>query len=81
MGRGILGKAFHFAIPLVSLWGSLACGAEIWVTNQSSNTISVIDADTFKVLATIPSGGGEPHTIAFSPDGRMCSSITSSRPV
>ena len=41
---------------------------EIWVTNRSADTLSVIDADSLEVVATMPSKGF-PIRIAFTPDG------------
>ncbi|MCA8884410.1 MAG: YVTN family beta-propeller repeat protein [Rhodobacteraceae bacterium] len=41
--------------------------AEIWVTNEKDNTISVIDIDRLEVTRTIPTGE-RPRGIAFSKD-------------
>jgi YVTN family beta-propeller protein len=38
------------------------------VANEGSNNISVIDAQTNQVTATIPTGGS-PNTIAIMPNG------------
>jgi len=39
-----------------------------WVTNTTSDTVSVIDTDTNTVIATIPVGDG-PMGVALTPDG------------
>ena len=44
-----------------------AQAAEIWVTNEKSNTISVIDVDTLEVTRTIEVGQ-RPRGVIFSKD-------------
>jgi YVTN family beta-propeller protein len=41
-----------------------------YVVNNGSNTVSVIDATTNKVTATIPTGAG-PSSIALLPNGQQ----------
>ncbi|MGZ8708715.1 MAG: YncE family protein, partial [Thermoanaerobaculia bacterium] len=41
---------------------------EVWVTNREADTLSVIDAKTLEVKATIEAKGF-PIRIAFTPDG------------
>ncbi|MFF1745259.1 YncE family protein, partial [Streptomyces mirabilis] len=41
----------------------------VYVTNQQDNTLSVIDAHTYKVLATVRIGTA-PEGVAVTPDGR-----------
>ena len=43
-------------------------GAQVYVTNPALNTLSVIDAASKKVTATIPVGD-TPFAVAVSPDG------------
>lgn len=43
--------------------------AAIYVANQVSNNVSVIDAVSFEVIATIPVGD-RPHNVNHTPDGR-----------
>jgi YVTN family beta-propeller protein len=43
---------------------------EVWVTNREADTLSVIDARTLEVVATVPSPGF-PIRIAFTPDGKF----------
>jgi YVTN family beta-propeller protein len=44
---------------------------EVWVTNQDDHTVSIIDTETNKVIATITPGGKKPHNVAFSHDAPM----------
>lgn len=44
-------------------------GREVWVTNRSDSSISVIDAASGTVVAKIASGGDMPIRVKFSPDG------------
>jgi YVTN family beta-propeller protein len=44
-------------------------GAKVYVPNQDSNTVSVIDAASHTVIATIPVGNS-PIGIAITPDGK-----------
>jgi YVTN family beta-propeller protein len=47
-----------------------AAAATLFVTNTKSDSISVIDTNTFEVVATIPLGRGKPNRVAFHPGGR-----------
>ena len=42
---------------------------EVWVTNRGDDTVSVVDADSLEVLATLDSPGF-PIRVALTPDGR-----------
>ncbi len=44
--------------------------AEIWVSQMLTNSIHVLDADSFEPLRAIDSGGVWPKVIAFSPDDK-----------
>jgi YVTN family beta-propeller protein len=55
---------------LLGLPGHPVQAASLYVTNTRSETASVIDTNTFEVLATIPLGRGKPNRIAFHPDGK-----------
>jgi YVTN family beta-propeller protein len=58
------------------LLGSGQCLAQnAYITNEFSNTVSVIDTASNTVIATI-SAGGEPGGVAVSPDGRKVYLIT-----
>ena len=46
-----------------------AAGAKVFVADEGSDTLTVIDAASFKKLATIPVGRG-PHNVQLSPDGK-----------
>jgi YVTN family beta-propeller protein len=52
------------------LVGSPAGAATLFVTNTKSDSISVIDTNTFEVVGTIPLGRGKPNRVVFHPDGR-----------
>jgi YVTN family beta-propeller protein len=59
-------------------------GAEVWVADTGPQTspaspsgVSVIDAGTGAVVATVKLGGGGPRQIAFSPDGKTAYITTS----
>jgi YVTN family beta-propeller protein len=47
-------------------------GSKVYIANQSSGTISIIDAATNTVTATISVGGisADPNGVAITPDGR-----------
>jgi YVTN family beta-propeller protein len=47
-----------------------ASAATLYVTNTKSDSISIIDTNTFEVVGTIALGPGKPNRIAFHPDGR-----------
>ena len=48
-----------------------APAATLYVTNTKSDSISIIDTNTFEVVGTIALGPGKPNRVAFHPDGRM----------
>jgi YVTN family beta-propeller protein len=47
-----------------------ALGATLLITNTKSDSVSIINTDTFEVIGTIPLGRGKPNRIAYHPDGR-----------
>ncbi len=50
---------------------SLASASNLYVTNYESDTVSVIDGTSNRVIATIPTGSETgPFSIAITPDGR-----------
>ncbi|MBI4589447.1 MAG: hypothetical protein HY725_11455 [Candidatus Rokubacteria bacterium] len=64
------------------LWSGLAEAGTVYVANEISNTVSVIDTATNRVTATIPTGDDNPHRPLYngiidahganlSPDGRL----------
>ncbi|MBI2553618.1 MAG: beta-propeller fold lactonase family protein [Candidatus Rokubacteria bacterium] len=63
---------------LIALGGALAVGllaasaeaATLYVTNTKSDSISIIDTNTFEVTGTIPLGPGKPNRVVFHPDGK-----------
>lgn len=53
----------------VSLLASTATGQTLLVGNKTDNTVDLIDLESNRSVATLPTGTG-PHEIAVSPDGR-----------
>ena len=58
------------ALALLLLAGSPAEAATLFVTNTKSDSVSVIDTNTFEVVATIAVGRGKPNRVVFHPEGR-----------
>ena len=56
----------------LALWplATPAAAATLYVTNTKSDSISIIDTNTFEVTGTIPLGKGKPNRVAFHPDGK-----------
>jgi len=46
-------------------------GAEVWVPNQRSNDVTVVDAKRWTVIATVKGDFAQPDGIAISGDGRL----------
>ena len=65
--RRILGAAAILSASVAT--AAFAAGPKAYVGNFKDNTVSVIDTDTGKVVATVPVAAG-PHGMAVSPDGR-----------
>ena len=68
-------RSLRVLIPLVvalALWplATPAAAATLYVTNTKSDSISIIDTNTFEVTGTIPLGKGKPNRVAFHPDGK-----------
>src|SRR3989304_142005 len=49
---------------------SLAAPGMVYVADEGSDTVSVLDAESFKKVATI-AVGREPHNVQLSPDGKL----------
>ncbi|MCK5353513.1 MAG: beta-propeller fold lactonase family protein [Methyloprofundus sp.] len=47
-----------------------ASGGKVYVADQASNQVTVIDGNTFEVIATVPVGD-RPHNVNHTPDGRF----------
>lgn len=58
------------AAALAAVLAAPVSGATLYVTNTWTQSISIIDTDTFEVVGTIALGRGKPNRIAFHPDGR-----------
>jgi YVTN family beta-propeller protein len=56
-------------IAASALFAAPALADTAWVTNQSSDDVSVVDLESAKVVATIDVGG-QPAGVAAAPDGR-----------
>src|SRR5258706_12629442 len=62
-------KKLALALTLACLLGPASTRAQnAYITNQSSNTVSVMDTGTDTVIATIPVGV-TPFGVAVTPDG------------
>lgn len=46
-------------------------GREVWVANEMAHTLSIVDARTRRVVATLPTPGRQPVRVVFTPDGRQ----------
>jgi YVTN family beta-propeller protein len=46
-------------------------GAEVWVPNQRSNDVTVVDARRWRVITTVKGEFAQPDGIAISGDGRL----------
>lgn len=44
-------------------------GKQLWVAEQDENDIALVDCDSGRTLAHLPSGGQQPCALAASPDG------------
>jgi YVTN family beta-propeller protein len=64
--RGLAVLTLTFAV----LGTAPAGAATLFVTNTKSNSISIIDTNTFEMVGTIPLGPGKPNRVVFHPDGR-----------
>ena len=78
MSRGTRALRHHAGGFLAGLWmAALATGlatpgvsaGTLLVVNKASDTVSLLDAETGRVLKTLPTGS-HPHEVAISPDGR-----------
>lgn len=55
---------------LVAAGASYAAAAKVYVADEEGNTVSVIDATSFKRIGSIPVGQG-PHNVQVAPDGKQ----------
>ena len=60
------------ALALANVWASAgpSAAATLYVTNTKSDSVSIIDTNTFEVVGTIALGPGKPNRIVFHPDGK-----------
>src|SRR5689334_17725437 len=68
MRRSLYFLNFWMVFLVISLQSSAYAAPFAYITNASSNTVSVIDTATNLVIATIPVGVG-PGGVAVHPDG------------
>ena len=54
---------------LVAAHSAFAATGTVYVADEAANTISVIDATSFKKIGSIPGGSG-PHNVQVAPDGK-----------
>lgn len=60
----------HLAIALLA-WGGAVCAADkVYIANENADTVSAIDAASFKVLTSVRVGK-MPHNVQISPDGKI----------
>lgn len=67
----IASKKLNLLLPVgLMAFASGACIAgNVYVANEEANTVSVLDAASFKTVATVPVGK-MPHNVQVSPDGK-----------
>ena len=78
MNRLNMAKAGIYVGRIVSLWpavliatgSAFAAADKVYVADEESSTISVIDAASFKKIGDIPVGQG-PHNVQVAPDGKL----------
>lgn len=79
----ITGIVFTLAGVLISTALALPSGeafgarGTVWVADEGSNSLTVIDAATGKVVTTL-TGIGSPHNVQVSPDGRSIWAVSGS---
>ena len=56
---------------LAAAFAAPAAAATLFITNTKSDSVSIIDTNTFEVVGTIPVGKGKPNRIVFHPDGKL----------
>ena len=61
--------AASISIGLLAWCGGVAAAGKVYVANEEADTVSVLDAASFKVLATVRVGK-MPHNVQVSPDGK-----------
>ncbi len=68
--RGVGWLATAVAVAVLTWTGVARAGtAKVYVADEEGDTVTVLDATSFKTLATI-AVGREPHNVQVSPDGR-----------
>lgn len=60
----------HLAISLLAWGGAVGAADKVYIANENADTVSVIDAASFKVLTSVRVGK-MPHNVQISPDGKV----------
>lgn len=60
----------HLAIALLAWSCAVAAADKVYIANENADTVSVLDAASFKVLTPV-SVGQTPHNVQVSPDGKF----------
>lgn len=60
----------HIAIAMLVWGGTVSAGDKVYIANENADTVSVVDAASFKHLASIRVGR-MPHNVQLSPDGKI----------
>lgn len=63
-------RAFAMAGMMAATAAVLAAPDKVFVADEESNTVSILDAASFKKIASVPVGRG-PHNVQVSPDGKL----------
>lgn len=58
------------AIALLACGGAASAADKVYIANENADTVSVLDAASFKVLTPV-SVGKKPHNVQLSPDGKV----------
>ena len=61
-------KSLFLSAALASIVAMPAMANKAFVSNEKGNTVTVVDTDTWEVLAEFPAGN-RPRGITISPDG------------
>jgi YVTN family beta-propeller protein len=60
----------HLAIALLAWSCAVAAADKVYIANENADTVSVLDAASFKVLTPV-NVGKSPHNVQVSPDGKF----------
>lgn len=63
-------RAFALAAVMAASGVALAAPDKVFVADEEGNTVSILDAASFKRIASVPVGRG-PHNVQVAPDGKL----------